>query len=124
MPLSDWQPIIPRHGRLLAFLRDRAQKRDTEFGIGTGALRDQGDVFTIEQLTEPLYERGMIETLAGYRPAGHLFTRITGFGSLCLDFGMMPKSARKDPASVERYAKEAFAEMKKKLEAPAIEGQV
>jgi hypothetical protein len=51
MPLSDWQPIIPRHGRLLAFLRDRAQKRDTEFGIGTGALRDQGDVFTIEQLT-------------------------------------------------------------------------
>jgi hypothetical protein len=72
MPLSDWQPIIPRHGRLLAFLRDRAQKRDTEFGIGTGALRDQGDVFTIEQLTEPLYERGMIETLAGYRPAGHL----------------------------------------------------
>jgi hypothetical protein len=46
MPLSDWQPIIPR----------RAQKRDTEFGIGTGALRDQGDVFTIEQLTGESYE--------------------------------------------------------------------
>lgn len=127
MALTDWQPIIPRHGRVLTFLRDNGDPRAAG-SIGARAVCEPGDRFTYEQLTDPLKERGLIETCEAYRMAGHLFLRLTDFGKLCLDFGMMPKAPRRDPESVKRYSAQVDAEMKQRaamaLQAPAQKGKV
>jgi hypothetical protein len=88
--------IIPRHLRVLQELAAQ-KKKDYLGGIGWGALRDEDDLFTYEQLITPLLDRGLIEDLTATElgPAGKYFVRITPLGTVCLGMGLMLRDARK-----------------------------
>lgn len=93
-----WTALMPRHARVLADLRkqlDADAKRMVAGAsagwIGWGGLKDQDERFTDKVLFDPLLDRKMIEKGTDYRPAGHLFCRVTPFGRLCLDLGLQPR---------------------------------
>jgi len=92
---EHFMPIIPRHKRLLEDLR--AQKaRDFLGGIGWGALKDEDEPFTYEELFTPLMQRGLIEDLSATElgAGGKYFVRITALGERCLSLGVMLKYPR------------------------------
>ena len=93
---EQFMTIIPRHLRVLQELQ-KQKKRDAFGGIGWGALRDEDDPFTYDQLFPPLIERGLIEDLTATElgPAGKYFVRITPLGTVCLGMGIMLRDARK-----------------------------
>lgn len=88
--------ITPRHKQALELL---VQQRSVDQfgGIGVGALRDEDDVFTLEQIVMPLWERGLIEDLTGTAlgDAGRHFVRITEVGVYCLNIGYMLRNSRR-----------------------------
>lgn len=97
MPVSDlFMPIPPRHRRALELLIDQ-KKRDPYGAIGTGALRDEDEPFTLGQIIDPLYERGLAEDLTGtdFGRGGQCFTRITRLGEVCLGLGYMLRAPGK-----------------------------
>jgi hypothetical protein len=82
------------------------KKHDTLGGIGTGALRDEDEPFTLEQIIGPLWERGLIEDLTwtDLREGGKYFIRITPVGELCLGLGLMPRAPRKtSPQEIKKF---------------------
>jgi hypothetical protein len=88
--------IPPRHRRALEMLREQKQ-RDLLGSIGRGALRDEDDPFTLEQIAEPLLQRGLIEDLTwtDLGAGGKYFVRITRLGEICLGLGYMLRETRK-----------------------------
>jgi hypothetical protein len=93
---EQFMTIIPRHQRVLKELT-KQRKKDQYGGIGWGALRDEDDAFTYEQLFEPLLARGLIEDLTAtdFGIGGKYFVRITPLGTLCMGLGLMLRDARK-----------------------------
>ncbi len=91
---SDFIAIMPRHARLLEFLRQRLTV-DGVGGIGWGACREVGESFTDEMLFSPLVERGLIRdcTLEMGERGGPHFVKVTPFGLRCMDFGLLPREA-------------------------------
>jgi hypothetical protein len=96
---DKFMTIPPRHQRALELLAviARQPNRDIYGAIGVGALRDEDEPFTLEQIVQPLWERGLIEDLTGteLRTGGKYFVRITALGIVCLGLGMMLRDARK-----------------------------
>jgi hypothetical protein len=88
--------IPPRHRRALEMLREQKQ-RDHLGGIGKGALRDEDEPFTLEQIADPLMNRGLIEDLTwtDLKEGGKYFVRITPLGEACLGLGYMLRETRK-----------------------------
>jgi hypothetical protein len=88
--------IPPRHLRALEMLRERRHLAGLG-EIGRGALRDEDDVLTLEQIVEPLEQRGLIEDLTqtDLGDGGKYFVRITPLGSMCLALGYMLRETRK-----------------------------
>lgn len=88
--------ITPRHRRALEMLADK-RKCDTLGGIGVGALHDEEDVFTLEQIVMPLADRGLVEDLTETElgASGKYFIRITRTGEICLALGCMLREPRK-----------------------------
>lgn len=100
--------ILPRHRRALEMLASIAldAKRDIFGCIGFPALRDEDDVFTLEQIVDPLLVRGLIEDLTGTEmgDSGKYFVRITPLGAFCLGVGLMLRDARKStPEEMKKY---------------------
>lgn len=105
---AQFMELIPRHRRALEMLAGIAldAKRDIFGCIGFPALRDQDDVFTLEQIVDPLLVRGLIEDLTGteMQESGKYFVRITPLGSFCLGLGLMLRDARKStPEEMKKY---------------------
>jgi hypothetical protein len=73
------------------------RKKDHLGGIGWGALRDEEEPFTYEQIINPLLERGLIEDLTAtdLGSAGKYFVRITPLGIVCLGLGVMLRDPRR-----------------------------
>jgi hypothetical protein len=97
MSVSElFMPITPRHRRALEMLAQQ-KKRDSLGGIGVGAMCDEDDVFTLEQIVTPLSERGLIEDLTETElgASGKYFVRITRTGEICLALGCMLREPRK-----------------------------
>jgi hypothetical protein len=88
--------IMPRHQRLLTDLWEQ-RKFDPFGGIGWRGLMDDDEMFTPEQLFEPLIERGLIEDLqeAHQSESGKFFVHITALGIMCMNFGRMLREPRK-----------------------------
>jgi hypothetical protein len=88
--------IPPRHRRALEMLMEQT-KRDPLGAIGRGALRDEDDPFTLEQIVSPLWDRGLIEDLTwtDLGEGGKYFVRITKLGKICLGLGYMLRETRK-----------------------------
>jgi hypothetical protein len=88
--------IPPRHRRALEMLREQ-KTRDSLGGIGKGALRDEDEPFTLEQIADPLLQRGLIEDLTwtDLGAGGKYFVRITPLGEACLGLGYMLRETRK-----------------------------
>lgn len=99
MPISEkFMQIPPRHRRALELLLKEKKKCISGFGeIGTGALRDEDEPFTLEQIVGPLEERGLIEDLTwtDLGDAGKYFSRITPLGEFCLGLGYMLRAPSK-----------------------------
>jgi hypothetical protein len=96
MEHPNFMPIPPRHQRALEMLR--AQRlRDNLGAIGKGAMRDDDDVLTLEQIVDPLWERGLIEDLTwtDLKESGKYFLRLTQLGDICLSLGYMLRDPRK-----------------------------
>ena len=91
--------IPPRHHRALELLAVIAKQpsRDILGAIGVGALHDEDEPFTLEQIVKPLFERGLIEDLTETElgAGGKYFVRITALGVVCLGLGMMLRDGRK-----------------------------
>lgn len=91
--------IPPRHQRALELLAviARQPSRDILGAIGVAALRDEDEPFTLEQIVQPLWERGLIEDLTETElgSGGRYFVRITTLGVVCLGLGMMLRDPRK-----------------------------
>lgn len=95
MVIDAFMVISPRHRQALELLQ--AQKtRDHLGALGLGALRNEDDVFTLEQIAVPLLQRGLIEDLTKTElgPGGKYFCRITKLGEFCLGVGYMLKEPR------------------------------
>lgn len=109
---SKFMAIPPRHRVALEMLLVQRRNRDGFGCIGTGALRDEDEPFTLEQIVKPLFERGLIEDLTetDLGAGGQYFVRITQLGKACLGLGYMLR----DP----RTATEA--EIKKSIEAEVM----
>ena len=96
MAASDYfMPIPPRYRRALEMLVEQ-KKHDALGGIGVAALRDEDEPFSLEQIIQPLWDRGLIEDLTStdLGSAGKYFVRITRLGELCLGLGYMLRAAR------------------------------
>jgi hypothetical protein len=99
--LEQFMVITPRHQRVLTELnavKATAQKMgDTLDAIGWGALRDEDDPFSYDQLFGPLLNRGMIEDLTATElgSGGKYFVRITQLGIVCMSLGLMLRDERK-----------------------------
>jgi hypothetical protein len=96
MDSAKFMVIPPRHQRALEMLR--AQRlRDPLGAIGKGAMRDEDEPFTLEQIVKPLFERGLIEDLTwtDLHEAGKYFVRLTQLGDICLSLGYMLRETRK-----------------------------
>ena len=94
---EKFMTIPPRHQRALQMLMEQ-RKKDLLGGIGVGALRDEDEPFSLEQIVQPLWMRGLVEDLTETEMggAGKYFVRITALGVVCFDLGMMLR----DPRSV------------------------
>jgi hypothetical protein len=98
---EQFMVIMPRHLRVLqelAAVKATARNMgDTLDAIGWGALRDEDDPFSYDQLFGPLLERGLIEDLTSTELAtgGKYFVRITPLGTLCMGLGLMLRDQRK-----------------------------
>lgn len=87
---SEFMPIIPRHLRLLEFLRQRLTV-DFVGGVGWGGCRDQHEALNDEQLFSPLIIRGMVrDCTLELGVMGRHFVKVTAFGLACLSYGLMP----------------------------------
>jgi hypothetical protein len=110
---AQFMEIIPRHRRALEFLAALALQpgRDPLGCIGVAALRDEDEPFTLEQIVNPLFDRGLIEDLTATElgRGGKYFVRITKLGAFCLGLGIMLRDARKS----------SELEIKKLLQPPA-----
>jgi hypothetical protein len=96
MENPNFMVIPPRYQRALEMLR--AQRlRDNLGAIGKGAMRDEDDVLTLEQIVDPLWERGLIEDLTwtDLKEGGKYFVRLTQLGDICLSLGYMLREPRK-----------------------------
>jgi hypothetical protein len=134
MDSEKFMVIPPRYQRALEMLR--AQRLRDPFGaIGTGAMRDEDDIFTLEQIVTPLWERGLIEDLTwtDLKEGGKYFVRLTQLGDICLSLGYMLRETRKvtlgemrflagqetkttlPPATAERLAKHDANEEKEAI---------
>jgi hypothetical protein len=73
------------------------RKHDGLGSIGKGALRDEDEPFTLEQIVDPLFERGLIEDLTwtDLGEGGKYFVRLTKLGEACLGMGIMLREVRK-----------------------------
>ena len=93
---SRFMVIPPRHVRALQMLVSQ-RDRDMLGGIGVGALLEDDDVLTIEQIVQPLWERGLVEDLTktSMGEPGRYFIRITRLGQQCLALGAMLREQRK-----------------------------
>jgi hypothetical protein len=93
---DKFMPIPPRHHRALEMLIEQ-RKRDAFGGIGVGALRDEDDQFTLEEIVTPLWDRGLIENLTETElgASGKYFVRITPLGVVCFGLGLMLREGRK-----------------------------
>ena len=93
---KGYMPIPPRHARALGMLIEQ-WKRDRLGAIGMGALREDDDTLTLEQIVQPLWDRGLIEDLTATEMGqpGKYFVRITPLGKVCFDVGHMPRDPRK-----------------------------
>ena len=93
---SRFMVIPPRHVRALQMLVSQ-RDRDQFGGIGVGALLEDDDVLTIEQIVQPLWERGLVEDLTHTEMGepGRYFIRITRLGQQCLALGAMLREQRK-----------------------------
>jgi hypothetical protein len=60
-------------------------------------MRDEDDVLTLEQIIDPLWERGLIEDLTwtDLKDSGKYFLRLTQLGDICLSLGYMLREPRK-----------------------------
>jgi hypothetical protein len=96
---EKFMAIPPRHRRALEMLVEQKQ-RDRLGALGRGALREEDEGFTLEQIVEPLWERGLIEDLTGTElgDGGKYFLRITPLGQMCLGMGVMLRETRKPSA--------------------------
>jgi hypothetical protein len=104
MDNANFMVIPPRHLRALEMLR--AQRlRDNLGAIGKGAMRDEDDVLTLEQIVDPLLERGLIEDLTwtDLREGGKYFLRLTQLGDICLSLGYMLREPRKVTLAEMRF---------------------
>jgi hypothetical protein len=104
MDSAKFMAIPPRYQRALEMLR--AQRLHDPFGaIGKGAMRDEDDVFTLEQIVDPLFERGLIEDLTwtDLKEGGKYFVRLTQLGDICLSLGYMLRETRKVTLAEMRY---------------------
>lgn len=120
MSVSDhFMPIPPRHRRCLEFLQGQ-RKFDLYGAIGTRALRDEDEPFSLEQIVGPLYERGLVEDLTETElghSAGRYFTRITKLGEICLGLGYMLRDPRKTTeAEIKKYSEQEAAEQQRTAE--------
>jgi hypothetical protein len=120
--------MIPRHRRALEMLVAQ-KKRDSFGGIGVGALRDEDEPFTLEEIVQPLWERGLVEDLTQTElgSGGKYFVRITRLGEVCLGLGYMLRERRKatqdelqqlagaQPAPPQLPAMDSVAEIAKRL---------
>jgi hypothetical protein len=96
MDSAKFMVIPPRYQRALEMLR--AQRlRDPLGAIGRGAMRDEDEPFTLEQIVDPLWERGLIEDLTwtDLHEGGKYFVRLTQLGDICLSLGYMLREPRK-----------------------------
>jgi hypothetical protein len=95
MESAKFMAIPLRHRRALEMLVEQ-KRRDRFGGIGIGALRDEDDVLTLEQIMQPLWERGLIEDLTQTEMgnSGKYFARITRLGEICLQVGFMLRDVR------------------------------
>lgn len=112
--------IPPRHKRALEMLAiiARQPNRDIHGAIGVAALRDEDEPFTLEQIVQPLWDRGLIEDLTETElgSGGKYFVRITKLGEMCLSMGYMPREPRKTTDGEMKG-------LKGEVEHPAIEGE-
>lgn len=94
--MTDFLVIPPRHLRALEFLMQQ-KKRDALGGIGIGAMREEDEPFALEQIIDPLWDRGLIEDLTDTElgAAGKHFIRITLLGEVCLGMGFMLREPRR-----------------------------
>jgi hypothetical protein len=98
---EQFMVIMPRHLRILTELtavKTTAQKMgDTLDAIGWGALRDEDDPLSYDQLFGPLLNRGLIEDLTATElgSGGKYFVRITPLGIVCMNLGLMLRDERK-----------------------------
>jgi hypothetical protein len=127
MPISDhFMPIPPRHRRALEMLAVIALQpnRDILGAIGTGALLDEDEPFTLEQIVLPLSKRGLIEDLSHTElgAGGLYFIRITELGKICLGLGYMLREPRRtSPEEIKKYLatdSSEQTELAKTLQAP------
>lgn len=103
-----FMPIPPRHRRALEMLLVQ-RHHDAFGGIGIGAMRDDDEPFTLEQIVEPLMVRGLIEDLTwtDLREDGKYFVRLTKLGEFCLGVGYMLREPRlTSEAEMRKYAAE------------------
>jgi hypothetical protein len=104
MENANFMVIPPRHLRALEMLR--AQRLHDSLGaIGKDAMRDEDDVLTLEQIVDPLWERGLIEDLTwtDLREGGKYFLRLTQLGDICLSLGYMLREPRKVTLAEMRF---------------------
>jgi hypothetical protein len=104
--------ITPRHKQALALLIEQ-KKKDFLGGIGVGALREDDDAMTLEQIVVPLSVRGLIEDLTKTEmgTAGKYFARITPLGEYCYAKGYMLKEPHVGSiAEMNKYANESAAQ--------------
>lgn len=90
--------ILPRHQRLLERLIEQ-KKVDMLGAIGWRGLLEGDDDWTMDELFQPLIERGLVEDLTANpdfgAKGGQYFVRITALGNMCASFGWMPKVRHK-----------------------------
>jgi hypothetical protein len=104
MDSAKFMVIPPRYQRALEMLR--AQRlRDPLGAIGKGAMRDEDEPFTLEQIVKPLFERGLIEDLTwtDLHEAGKYFVRLTQLGDICLSLGYMLRESRQVTLAEMRF---------------------
>jgi hypothetical protein len=104
MDSAKFMVIPPRYQRALEMLR--AQRLHDPLGaIGKGAMRDEDDTLTLEQIVEPLFDRGLIEDLTwtDHGERGKYFVRLTQLGDICLSLGYMLRETRKVTLAEMRF---------------------
>jgi hypothetical protein len=96
------------HGQILRLLSDQRKKdRWSHGGIGWDVARNGRPYYNREKFYQPLLDRRLVEPCTRLQPAGEHFVRVTDFGLLCLDLGIMPKLPITGSDTLAKYALEA-----------------